>query len=148
MRRAAPLFTMLLVVLALAATAGASNATLRTTINRWSLKVGADARAVAVDAQQHHPRRMTSDATRFRGDALRARAATAARHASTAKGADARRLALGAFSAYAVAGSRWAASGRARLAHHRARAAALATAGARYARRGNSLLVSAGKLLR
>jgi hypothetical protein len=91
---------------------------------------------------------MASDATRFRRDALRARAAIAARRASTAKGTHARRLAMAAFSAYAVAGSRWAASGRARLAHHRVRAAALAAAGARYARRGNTLLVRAGKLLR
>lgn len=139
---------LLLILLAVAGSAGATNATLRTTINNWSLKIGADARAVALDAKQRHPRRMTTDANRFRLDALRAHTATAAKHASTAKGTRARRLALSAFSAYALAGSRWAASGRARIAQQHANAIALASAGARYARQGNNLLITAGTLLR
>lgn len=139
---------VLLMLFAVAGTAGATNATLRTTINSWSLKIGADARAVALDAKQRHPRRMTTDANRFHVDALRAHTATAGKHASTAKGTRARRLALAAFNAYALAGSRWAASGRARTAQQRASAVALASAGARYARQGNNLLVTAGKLLR
>jgi hypothetical protein len=91
---------------------------------------------------------MTSSANRFRVDALHARAAVAAEKPSTAKGTQARRSALAAFADYAVAGSKWATSGRARLAHHRAASIADANAGARYARAGNKLLVAAGKLLR
>jgi 4-amino-4-deoxy-L-arabinose transferase-like glycosyltransferase len=135
-------------LLALAASAGASNATLRTTLNNWSKKVGADAHSVALAAQRRHPRRMTYSANRFHRDALRARAAVAAQKPSTAKGRHARRLALTGFANYALAGSKWAACGRARLAQQRAAAIGYSKVGANYAHTGNKLLVAAGKLLR
>ena len=91
---------------------------------------------------------MTSSANRFHRDALHARAAVAAQRTSTANGRKARKLALAAFADYATAGSKWAACGRARLAHKHAASIAAARAGARYARLGNALLVTAGKLLR
>lgn len=127
--------------------AAASNVTLRTTVNVWSKKLGADAHSVALAAQRRHPRRMSTSGSRFRSDALRARAAVAAQKPSTAAGARARRLALTAFTDYARAGAKWAASGRARLAGQRAASVADAAAGARYARAGNRLLLAAGKLL-
>ena len=135
-------------LLALAATAGANDATLRTTLNTWSKKVGADAHSVALAAQRRHPARMTSSANRFHRDALRARAAVTAQRPSTAKGRHARQLGLTAFADYALAGSKWAACGRARLAHQRAASVAYAKVGAGYAHTGNKLLVAAGKLLR
>ncbi len=147
-RSARLLLAIVALTLTLSAGAGASNATLRTTLNTWSKKIGADAHSVALAAQLRHPRRMTTDANLFRADALRAQAAVTRQRLSTAKGAKARRLALTAFKDYAVAGARWAASGRARLAHHRAASIAYANAGATYARTANNLLVSAGKLLR
>lgn len=147
--RLAPLASVILLALLIGATtADANNTTLKTTINHWSLKIGTDANAVSFDAKQRHPHRMTVDANRFRTDALRARAATAAQHASTAKGTRARRLALSAFRRYSLAGRDWAASGRARVAHQRPEALALAAAGARNAHAGNALLLTAGKLLR
>ena len=127
--------------------ATATDATLRTTVNAWSKKIGADAHLIALAAQQRHPRRMTSDATRFHTDALHARAAIATQKASSAKGQRARQLARTAFSDYALAGTRWAASGRARLAHHRSASIAYANAGAAYAHTADKLLLTAGKLL-
>jgi hypothetical protein len=91
---------------------------------------------------------MTSSSLRFRHDALLARAAIAAQHPSNAKGLRARRLALTAFADYAVAGSRWAASGRARLNKQRALAGRNAAAAATSARAGNGLLVMASRLVR
>lgn len=146
--RLAPLALLTLALLIGATTAGANNATLKTVINHWSLRIGADAGAVALDARLRHPHRMTADAIRFRRDALQARAATAAQHASTAGGRHARRLALAAFRKYSLAGRDWASSGRARVARQRPEALALATAGALNARRGNALLLGAGRLLR
>jgi hypothetical protein len=128
--------------------AGASDATLRSTLNIWSKKIGADAHSVALAAQRRHPRRMTSSANRFHNDALQARAAVAAQKPSTAKGRRARGLALTALTDYAIAGTNWAATGRARLLHHTGEASIYAIAGARYATTGNRLLVSSGKLLR
>jgi hypothetical protein len=135
-------------LLTLSASAAASDATLRTTLNGWSKKIGADSHSVALAAQRRHPRRMSSGANRFHTDALHARAAVSGQKPSTAKGAQARRLALAAFADYALAGSRWAASGHAHLAHRRAASIANANAGANYAHTGNKLLVAAGKLLR
>jgi hypothetical protein len=135
-------------LIALPAGAGANDATLRTTLNTWSKKISADAQSVALAAQRRHPRRMTYSANRFHRDGLHARAAVAAQHPSTPRGRRAGRLALTAFADYALAGIKWAASGRARLAHHRAASIAFANAGASYARTGNKLLVVAGKLLR
>jgi len=128
--------------------AAASDASLRTTLNTWSKKMGADAHSVVLAAQRRHPRRMTYSANRFHRDALRARIALAAQQPTTAKGRHARRLALTAFAAYARAGSEWFASGRSRLNHHRATSIKDAQAGAHNAAAGNRLLITAGKLLR
>lgn len=147
--RTAPLVILVLLALLIGvASADAGNVSLKRAINHWSLKIGSDAAAVALDARQRHPHRMRTDANRFRQDARRARAATAAQVASTAGGRRARRLALAAFRMYSLAGLHWAASGRARVARQRTQALALATIGASEARTGNALLVSAGKLLR
>ena len=91
---------------------------------------------------------MTESALRFRNDSLRAHTAIAAQRPSTARGHSAQRLALTAFTDYAVAGSRWAASGRARLQGQKTDASRYASAAATYAHTGERLLVSAGKLLR
>jgi len=131
----------------LAGTAGASNATLKATLDRWSTTMAADARAVSLAARQRHPRAMTAAALRFRRDALLARAAIAARRPSTAKGKRAKLLALTADTDYARAGAKWAASGRARVARRLVLAAADARVAAAYARAGNRLLVTAGTLL-
>jgi hypothetical protein len=88
------------------------------------------------------------DAIRFRREALRGRVAVAARRPSSARGRQARLLALAAFEDFARAGSEWAASGRARINHQHAAARADAQAGARDARAGNLILVRAGALLR
>jgi hypothetical protein len=147
-RRSSLLLLTAVALLALPARAGATDATLRTTLSAWSKKIGADSRSVALAAQRRHPRRMTFSANRFRVDAVHARAAIAAQKPSTAKGTRARRSALAAFADYAVAGSKWAASGRARLARRSASSISYANAGSRYAAAGNKLLVAAGKLLR
>lgn len=135
-------------LLALAASAGGSNATLRATLNTWSKKVGADAHSVALAAQRRHSVRMTSSgANRFHRDALRAWAAVAAQKPSTANGRQARQLALTGLADHARAGSKWAACGRARVAHHRAASIGYSKVGANYGHTGNKLLVAAGKLL-
>jgi hypothetical protein len=137
-----------LLALALAASAGASDGTLRTTLDSWSRKIGTDARAVALEAQRRHPKRMATYALRFRGDALKAHAAIASQHPGTARGRQAWQLALSAFTDYAAAGSKWAASGKARSKGQKAAARKLARAAAVKALAGNKLLVTAGKLLR
>ena len=134
-------------LLALASTAGASNATLRSSVNSWSRTIGVDAHSIALAAQNRHPRRMTSSALRFRTDALKARAAVARQRPSTAGGKRARTLALTAFADYAAAGKGWAATGRARLRGDRVSAGRSARASAALARTGNKLLLTAGKLL-
>jgi hypothetical protein len=68
-------------------------------------------------------------------------------HPSNAAGRRAKGLAVGAFANCAMAGKRWAASGRARLAHRRIRPRTLAGSARTFAKRGNRLLVAAGKLL-
>ena len=73
-------------IVALAPTAAASNATLRTTLNSWSTRLAADAHSVALAAQRKHPRRMTSSAVRFRRDALAARAAVSRQRPSNVSG--------------------------------------------------------------
>lgn len=148
MRRASLLLvTAVALVLAFSVSAEASNVTLRTTVNTWSKKLGADARSVALAARRRHPRRMSTSGRVFHVDALRARAAVARQTPSTSAGSRGRRLAMAAFADYAIAGTKWAASGRARLAHRRQAATVYAAAGAKYARAGNRLLVAAGKLL-
>lgn len=147
--RTAPLAILILLTLLIGAgRADAGNVSLKRTINHWSLKIGTDAAAVALDAKQRHPHLMTADANRFRQDARRARAAITRQLVTTAAGKRARRLALAAFRRYSLAGLHWAASGRARVAHQRTQAVALATKGAQEAHAGNTLLVHAGRLLR
>ena len=138
--------TALLLTLSGSATAG--NASLRTTLNTWSKKIGVDAHVLALAAQQRHPHRMIHSANHFRTDAMRARAAVIRQRPSTARGEQARSLALTALADYALAGANWAASANARVTHHRPASIASAKAGARYAATGNRLLVAAGKLLR
>lgn len=147
-RLAALSIIVLCVGLALSSTAAASDATLRLTLNNWSRRIQADAHSVALAAQRRHPRRMTYSALRFRSDALRAKTAITAERPSTAKGQRARQLALTAFADYATAGSRWAASGRARLKGDKLAARGLAHTGAASARAANRLLISAGRMLR
>jgi hypothetical protein len=146
-RRSALLILTLTVGLAFSTTAVASDATLEATLHKWSRTIGVDAHSTSVAARQRHPRRMTTNALHFRSDALRAHTAVAAQRASSAAGRRGKDLALRAFANYAMAGKRWAASGRARLTHRRPRATAFARSAARFARRGNRLLVSAGRLL-
>lgn len=135
-------------VLALASNAGASDATLRTRLDGWSRTIAGDARAVSLAARRRHPRRMATSALRFRADAVKARAAVGAERPSTASGRRAQQLALTALKQYAAAGSRWADSGRARLAGRKSAAQDLAKAAGTYALAGNRLLVAAAKLLR
>jgi hypothetical protein len=137
-----------LFALALAPAAGASDAGLRLTVNRWSRTIAIEAHSVSLAAQRRHPRRMTYSALRFERVAAQARAAIAASRPSTARGRHAQQLALLAFADYAKAGRGWAATGRARVAGQKLAAAGDARAAAGYAKAGNGLLVSAGKLLR
>ena len=138
---------VLIGALALSLSAGASNVTLRATVDKWSRTIGADAHSVSLAATRRHPRRMTSSALRFRADSIRARAAIVAQHPSNAKGQQARKLAMAAFADYASAGSGWAATGRARLLKHRAVASRNAASAASSATAGNKLLAGASRLL-
>jgi hypothetical protein len=125
----------------------ASNATLAATVQTWSRTIGADARSISLAARRRHPRRMTARASRFWRDALHARNAIAAQRASSATGGRAKDLALRAFANYAMAGRRWTASGRARVAHRLPAARTLSRRAATYARTGNRLLLMADRLL-
>ena len=147
LRLAAPA-VLVLAALGLAVPAYASNAALKRTVATWSHRIAVDAYRVSLSARHRHPRRMTTRARRFRRDALAARRAVAARRPSSAKGWRARRLALAAFSAYAVVGRQWVLTGQARLHHHRLLADRHARIAKRWARKGNRLLVAAGSLLR
>lgn len=135
-------------VLVLALPAGATNRTMHRTLDTWSVAIGTDARAISRAARLRHPRHMTATALHFRADALKARAALRSAHPSNAAGRKAQRLALAAFADYASAGSRWAASGRARVQKHTALARTRARAAAVSARSGNSLLRRVALLLR
>jgi hypothetical protein len=125
----------------------ASDATLRTTLARWSHRIALDARGIGVSAARRHPRRMTRRARQFRLDALRAQRALAAVRPSTARGRRAKRLALAAFRDYAIVGREWALSGQARLRRLRVAAIGHARIATRFARRGNRLLLAADRLL-
>jgi hypothetical protein len=137
-----------LALLVMPGAAHATNASLKATLARWSHTIALDARRVDLSARHRHPRRMTTRARKFRADALHARRALAAQHASTARGARARTLALAAFRAYTVVGEQWAMTGRARVQNRKALAARHSTVAKRFARRGNRLLISASRLLR
>jgi hypothetical protein len=130
------------------AAGNASDATLRATLATWSHRIALDAHGIGLSAARRHPRRMTRRARHFRVEALRARHAVAAVQAASARGRRAKRLALAAFSDYAIVGRQWALSGQARLRGLRAAAVGHARLAARYARAGSRLLLAAGKLLR
>jgi hypothetical protein len=134
-------------VLALPATTGASDATLRTTLATWSQRIAADAQGIGLSASHRHPRRMTRRARHFRADALRGAHAVALVRTTSARGARAKRLGLTAFRDYAVVGREWVLSGLARVQGRKLVAAAHARVAARHARAGNRLLLAAGSLL-
>jgi hypothetical protein len=134
--------------LSLPAAGNASDATLRATLATWSHRIALDAHGIGLSAARRHPRRMIRRARHFRVEALRARRAVAVLQASSARGRRAKRLALAAFSDYAIVGRQWALSGQARLRGLRAAAVGHARLAARYARAGSRLLLAAGRLLR
>jgi hypothetical protein len=135
------------VALSLSPPAGASDATLRVTLARWSNQIALDAQGIGLSASRRHPRRMTRRARHFRADALRALRVLAPVPTSSASGRRAKRLALAAFRDYAVVGRQWALSGQARLRGRRVAAVRHARLAGTYARKGSRLLVAAGKLL-
>ncbi len=142
------LLSLLLLVLLAPAAAQATDRTLKTTLGKWSHTIALDAHGISLSASKRHPRRMMLRARAFKADSLRARRAIAAQRPSTARGRRARRLALSAFGDYAQVGDQWARSGRARLQGNKTVAARHASVANRYARKGNSLIRSAGRLLR
>jgi hypothetical protein len=139
---------VLVLALTLPVAANASNASLKRTVVTWSHRIGADARGIGLSATRRHPRRMTRRANQFRRDAVLARRALRAQRPSSSRGWRARALALAAFRNYATVGREWALSGKARLRHRKLIAARRARAAQRFARKGNRLLVAAGRLLR
>jgi len=128
--------------------AQANDRTLKATMASWSHRIAVDAHGIGLSALRRHPRRMMHRAQHFRADALRARRAIAAQKPSSARGRRARRLSLFAFADYAVVGREWALSGKARLQGRKAVAFRHAAAAKQFSRKGNRLLVSAGRLLR
>ncbi len=135
------------VALSLPASAGASDATLRVTLARWSHQIALDAQGIGLSASRRHPRRMTRRAHHFRADALRAVRVLAPIPSSSASGQRAKRLALAAFRDYAIVGRQWALSGQARLRGRKVAAVGHARLAERYVRKGSRLLTAAGKLL-
>jgi hypothetical protein len=136
------------VALSFPAAVGASDATVRTTVARWSHRVALDANRIGLSAARRHPRRMTRRARQFRLDALRARRALAAVRPSTARGRRGKRLAVAAFRDYAIVGREWALSGQARVRGRRSAAVGHARVATRFAKKGNRLLLAAHRLLR
>jgi hypothetical protein len=139
---------LIALALSLPAASVASDATLRTTLARWSHQIALDARGIGLSASRRHPRRMTRRARHFRADALRAVRALAPVRPSSARGRRAKSLALAAFRDYAIVGRQWALSGQARLRGLRLAALGHARLAERYARKGSRLLLAAGNLLR
>jgi hypothetical protein len=146
--KAPAVISLLLLVLVAASAAQASDRTLKRTVGTWSHTVALDARGISLSASRRHPRRMVLRARKFRADALKASRATRAQRPTTARGRHAKRLAIRAFGAYAAVGAEWARSGQARLRGQNTVATHHANLAARYARRGNRLIRSAGRLLR
>jgi hypothetical protein len=144
----AVLVSLIALALAMPAVTGASDRTLKRTVAHWSHTVALDARGISLSASRRHPRRMMLRAREFRADSVRAVRAIGAQRATTARGRRAKRLALSAFRAYAVVGAEWARSGQARLQGRRTAASRHAARAQRYARIGNRLIRSAGRLLR
>jgi hypothetical protein len=146
--RALVLSCLAAVALSLPVDAGAGDATLRTTLARWSHRIALDAHGIGLSASRRHPRRMTRRARHFRTDALRALRALAPVRPSSARGHRAKRLALAAFRDYAIVGRQWVLSGQARLRGQRLAAIRHARLAERYAKSGSRLLLAAGRLLR
>jgi hypothetical protein len=146
--RAFVLSCLAVAALAVPVGASASDATLKTTLGKWSDRIAMDAHGIGLSASRRHPRRMTRRARHFRADALRARNAVAVVRPSSARGRRAKSLALAAFHDFAVVGSEWVLSGQARLSGHKAAAVRHANVATRYARVGSRLLLAAGRLLR
>jgi hypothetical protein len=128
--------------------AGASDATLRTTLATWSQRIAGDAQGIGLSASNRHPRRMTRRARHFRADALRAVHAVSFVPATSDRGRRAKRLGVRAFRDYAVVGREWALSGQARIQGRKLIAAAHARLASRYATAANRLLLTAHRLLR
>jgi hypothetical protein len=136
------------IALSFPASAAASDATLRTTLARWSHRIALDANGIGLSAARRHPRRMTRRARQFRLDAVRARRALAAVRPSSARGLKGKRLAVAAFRDYAVVGREWALSGQARLRGLKAASIGHARVATRFGRAGNRLLLRADRVLR
>jgi hypothetical protein len=90
---------------------------------------------------------MMREAQKFHADALRARRAVSAQRASSSRGRRAKALALAAFRDYAIVGQEWVLCGQARLKGRKSLATRYANAAKQFSRKGNRLLVSAGRLL-
>jgi hypothetical protein len=136
------------VVLLVPANANASDKSLRAALAKWSHQIQVEAHGVALSASLRHPRRMTTRARQFRLTALHAQRALSAQKPTTARGRRAKTLALTGFRSYVVVGREWALSGEARLGGNIPAATKHARLASSFAKKGNSLLVSAGKLLR
>jgi hypothetical protein len=128
--------------------ASASDKSLKATLATWSHQIQGKARGISLSATRHHPQRMTTKARQFRLTALRAQRALSAQRPTTARGRQAKSLALAAFRSYAAVGREWALSGEARLHRNIPAATKHARLASDFAKKGNSLLVQAGKLLR
>jgi hypothetical protein len=130
------------------ANASASDKSLKTALAKWSHQIQLEARGIALSARLRHPRRMTNRAHEFRLTALHAQRALSSQKPTTARGRRAKTLALNGFRNYAVVGHEWELSGKARLGGSIPEATKHAHLASSYAKKGNSQLVSAGKLLR
>jgi hypothetical protein len=128
--------------------ASASDKSLKAALAKWSHQIQLDAQGVQLSATRHHPQRMSTKARRFRAAALQARRAVLAQKATTARGRRARTLALQAFRNYAEVGREWRLSGEARARRDLSVAAKHARLASDLAKKGNSLLVGAARLLR
>jgi hypothetical protein len=148
-RKASVVLSFLVALVLLAPSASqASDRTLKTALGKWSHTIALDARGISLSASMRHPRRMMLRARTFRADSLRAQRALAKQRPTTARGRRAKQLASAAFRNYAAVGTEWARSGQARIRGRNAFASRHASIAQSYARRGNRLIRSAGRLLR
>jgi hypothetical protein len=143
--------TVVVVALALAllvpTIASASDKTLKTTLAKWSQQIEGKARGISLSASRRHPQRMATKAQAFRTTALRAQRALSAQKPTSSRGRQAQKLALAAFRNYAQVGREWTLSGQARAQRKTAVATEHARLASGMAKKGNSLLRSAAKLL-
>ncbi len=115
---------------------------------RWSQQINGKARGISLSATRRHPRRMATKARGFRLTALRAERALSAQKPTSKRGYRARALAVAAFRNYARVGREWALSGQARVRHNISAASKHARLASTLAKKGNSQLRTAAKLLR